>query len=136
MLKKVVQNLGSLTVMRVLSRVVHFLLKTYLIRTQLDEEILAHMLHLDLILTASLHVVRSCFKPSYQKVSNNNTIVESSMNIMSFGIFATIISAAVVGLMEYYQFVQSGKILAFFTDAIALYCLSSVFEAVAEKYMV
>lgn len=89
------------------------------------------MLHLDLILSASLHVVRSCFKPSYQKVSNDKTIVESSMNIMSFGIFATIISTGVVGLMEYYQFLQSGKILAFFTDAIALYCLSSVFESVA-----
>ena len=68
MIKKVLKNAGSLSTMRILSRVVQFLLKTYLIRTQLDEEILAHLLHLDLILNTSLHIVRSCFKPSYQKV--------------------------------------------------------------------
>ena len=37
MLGKVLQNLGSLTAMRVLSRILHFVLKTYLIRTQLNE---------------------------------------------------------------------------------------------------
>jgi hypothetical protein len=68
MLRTVLQNFGSLTTMRILSRIIHFMLKTYLIRTELDEEVLAHMLHLDLLLTTSLHVARSCFKPSYQKV--------------------------------------------------------------------
>lgn len=68
MIKKVLKNAGSLSTMRILSRLVQFLLKTYLIRTQLDEELLAHLLHLDLILNTSLHIARSCFKPSYQKV--------------------------------------------------------------------
>ena len=62
-------NLGSLTAMRVISRLVHFLLKTYLIRTQLDEDVLGHLLNLDLVLTTSLHIVRACLKPSYQKVT-------------------------------------------------------------------
>ena len=67
MLSNVLKNFGSLTTMRVVSRLILFALKTYLIRTQLDEQILAHLLNLDLLLTSSLHVARSCFKPSYQK---------------------------------------------------------------------
>lgn len=38
--------------------------------------------------------------------------------------------------MEYYQFLSSGKTLTNFTNAIILYAVASVFEAVAEKYMV
>jgi len=68
MIKKVLKNVGSLSTMRILSRLLQFFLKTYLIRTQLDEEILAHLLHLDLIINTSLHIAKSCFKPSYQKV--------------------------------------------------------------------
>lgn len=68
MLENVVTNFSSLTTMRVVSRLLHFVLKTYLIRTQLNEEILAHLLNLDLIITISMHVVKSCFKPSYQKI--------------------------------------------------------------------
>jgi O-antigen/teichoic acid export membrane protein len=36
MLTNVLKNFGSLTTMRVLSRLVQFIVKTYLIRTQLD----------------------------------------------------------------------------------------------------
>ena len=36
MIGKVLKNFGSLTTMRVLSRIFHFALKTFLIRTQLD----------------------------------------------------------------------------------------------------
>lgn len=68
MLKRVIGNYGSLATMRVLSRLFHFAIKTYLIRTQLDNVILAHLLNLDLIFTLSLHALKSCFKPSYQKI--------------------------------------------------------------------
>ena len=68
MIEKVIKNAGSLSTMRILSRLVQFFLKTYLIRTQLDEQILSHLIHLDLILSTSLHLAKSCFKPSYQKV--------------------------------------------------------------------
>jgi hypothetical protein len=37
MLANVLKNYGSLTTMRILSRLFQFALKTYLIRTQLDE---------------------------------------------------------------------------------------------------
>jgi hypothetical protein len=67
MIANVLKNFGSLTTMRVLSRLLVFGLKTYLIRTELDEQILAYLLNLDLLLTTSLHVARSCFKLSYQK---------------------------------------------------------------------
>lgn len=46
MLANVLKNFGSLTTMRVLSRIIQFIIKTYLIRTELNEEVLAHMLHL------------------------------------------------------------------------------------------
>lgn len=136
MLSTVLQNFGSLTTMRILSRIIHFMLKTYLIRTQLDQEVLAHLLHLDLLLTTSLHVARSCFKPSYQKVENQDHVIKSSMNIMTFGVLATIGSTIVVSFMQHYQYVTSGKSLNNFTNAIILYSLASVCEAMAEKYMV
>jgi hypothetical protein len=56
------------------------------------------MIALDLILTTSLHIAKNCFKPSYQQVESKDekiTIV-SSMNLMSVGILATILSAVVV----------------------------------------
>lgn len=136
MLSNVMRNFGSLTTMRVLSRLLHFVLKTYLIRTQLNEEILAHLLNLDLILTTALHVIRSCFKPSYQKVSDGQHLLKSSMNIMTFGVAATILSAVAISVLEYYHFLLSGKTLMYFTYAVGLYAVSAVCESVAEKYMV
>lgn len=109
MLGKVFKNYGSLTGMRIISRLFQFALKTYLIRTQLDEEVLAQLLAFDLILTASLHVVKSCLKPAYQKADIDPHIIESSMNIMTGGILVTFISAAIVGSMEYYRHFNSGK---------------------------
>ena len=135
MLANVLKNLGSLTTMRVLSRLVHFGLKTYLIRTQLDEQLLSHLLNLDLLLTTSLHVARSCFKPSYQKVGNKEHMVPSSMNMMTFGILATLASAFIVSLMQYSQHIYSKSPLPNFGNAIILYALASVCEAAAEKYM-
>lgn len=69
MIRKVIHNFGSLTGIRILSRVFEFVLKTYLIRNLLDKEIVGHMLQLDLIITMSLHIIKSCLKPAYQKVS-------------------------------------------------------------------
>lgn len=58
------------------------------------------------------------------------------MNIMTFGILATFLSALFVSGMEYYQYIVSAKMLLNFTNSIAIYAISAVFEAVAEKYMV
>lgn len=58
------------------------------------------------------------------------------MNIMTLGVFATIISTGVVASMEYFQFISSGKTLTNFANSIALYAAAAVCEAVAEKYMV
>lgn len=68
MISKIVHSYGSLTIIRVFSRVFEFFLKTYLIRNLLDKEILGHMVYLDLIVTTSLHITKSCLKFSYQKV--------------------------------------------------------------------
>lgn len=135
MLANVLNNLGSLTTMRVLSRLVHFGLKTYLIRTQLDEQLLSHLLNLDLLLTSSLHVAHSCFKLSYQKVYSKEHMVPSSMNMMTFGILATLASAFIFSLMQYSQHIYSESPLPNFGNTILLYALASVCEAVAEKYM-
>jgi hypothetical protein len=58
------------------------------------------------------------------------------MNIMTFGVAATILSAVAISLLEYYHFLLSGKTLVYFTYAIGLYAASAVCESVAEKYMV
>jgi hypothetical protein len=58
------------------------------------------------------------------------------MNIMTYGILATFVSAIFMLGIEYYHFVVSGKILLNFTHSIAIYAVAAVFEAVAEKYMV
>ena len=58
------------------------------------------------------------------------------MNIMTFGVFVTIISSLVVSAMQYYQYVNSGRNLVYFAETIALYAASAVCEAIAEKYMV
>lgn len=58
------------------------------------------------------------------------------MNIMTYGILATFLSALFVSGMEYYQFMVAGRMLLNFTNSIVIYAIASVFEAVAEKYMV
>lgn len=136
MLGNVFKNYGSLTMMRILSRVFQFALKTYLIRTQLDEQILAHLLNMQLILGTSLHIVKSCLKPSYQKVDNNNNIIKSSMNIMTFGIVITFFCSIAIAYTQYSQYINSGKHLIYYPETIVLYAISAIFTSVAEKYMV
>ena len=108
MLKRVLSNYGSLATMRVLSRLLHFAIKTYLIRTQLNQQILARLLNLDLLFSLSLHVLKSCFKPSYQKIHNPDNAIKSSMNIMTFGILGTAVSTVIVSLMEYLHYKSGG----------------------------
>lgn len=74
MISGIVGSFASVTIIRILSRVLEFFLRVYLIRSVLTPEIVAEMVGLDLILTTSLHVVKSCFKPSYQQVSSSESI--------------------------------------------------------------
>jgi hypothetical protein len=53
------------------------------------------------------------------------------MNIMTFGVVATLISSIIISVMEYYQYVSSGKHLIYFTETIALYAISAVCESIA-----
>jgi len=100
MILNVIKNFGSITSLRIVTRVFEFFLKTYLIRNILDKEILAHMINLDLILTSSLHIVKSCLKPSYQRVQNPQNSLKSAMNVMTLGIVATVVSAIIVCFIE------------------------------------
>ena len=68
MITGVVHSFASVTSIRVLSRVLEFLLRLYLIRNVLSEAILAQMVGLDLILTSSMHIAKACLRPSYQQV--------------------------------------------------------------------
>lgn len=68
MISGVVNSFASVTLIRILSRVLEFFLRVYLIREVLSPEILAELIALDLIMTTSLHVTKNCFKPSYQQV--------------------------------------------------------------------
>jgi hypothetical protein len=136
MLGKVLQNYGSLTVMRVVSRLFQFALKTYLIRTTLDEDTLGQLVGLEFIVSTSLHVVKTSLKPSYQKVSDEKNIIKSAMNIMTAGVLVTLLCSALVGLFQYWQYAGSGRHSAYYPHTILLYAASAVCEAVAEKYMV
>lgn len=109
MLGKVLQNYGSLTIMRVVSRLFQFALKTYLIRTTLDEDILGHLVGLEFIVSTSLHVVKTSLKPSYQKVEEEGNIVKSAMNIMTGGVIVTILCSALVGILQFWQHTGSGR---------------------------
>lgn len=109
MLGKVLQNYGSLTMMRVVSRLFQFALKTYLIRTTLDEDTLGQLVGLEFIVSTSLHVVKTSLKPSYQKVEDEGNIVKSAMNIMTGGVIVTILCSALVGIFQFWQYSGSGR---------------------------
>lgn len=99
------------------------------------------MLQLDLIITVSLHIVKSCLKPAYQKVSNSSQLeknVFSGMNLMSLGVFSTIIVSLVVSGLElyHYQNTESDKRLPNLNYAIVLYGFSAVNEAMYERFNV
>jgi O-antigen/teichoic acid export membrane protein len=124
MLSRVVSSFASVTILKVLSRVLEFLLRVYLIREVLSPEILAEMVALDLLLTTSLHIAKSCFKPSYQQVESKDeqrTIV-SSMNLMSVGVVATALSAAAVVLWQWNQKIE----VKYVNESIIVYALCSV----------
>lgn len=72
MLSGVANSFASVTIIRVLSRVMEFFLRVYLIREVLSPEVLAEMVALDLILTTALHVTKNCFKPSYQQMESKD----------------------------------------------------------------
>ena len=63
-------------------------------------------------------------------------MLQSGMNIMTAGIGLTACSAAIVGAIEYYQYAHSAHPTPHFPTALLLYCLATVCEAAAEKYMV
>ena len=98
MITGVIKNFASLTAIRVVSRVLEFLLRVYLIREVLSEEIVAQLVTLDLILTSSLHIAKACLKPGYQQVESNDEKrnVTSAMNLMTFGVGTTMISAIII----------------------------------------
>lgn len=123
-----------MTLIRVFSRILEFILRIYLIREVLSQEILAQMVALDLILTSSLHITKSCFRPSYQQVeqTDHRHNITSAMNLMTFGIATTIVSAAAVCAFQY----QRATDLAYLGQAIALYGVAAILEACKEKYAV
>lgn len=68
MISNVLKGFGSIISIRILSRITEFILRIYIIRNVLDEETLSHIIHLDLVYNASLHIVKDCLKKSYQKL--------------------------------------------------------------------
>lgn len=92
-----------MTIIRVVSRVLEFFLRVYLIREVLSPSILAEMMALDLILTTALHITKNCFKPSYQQVEStcDESNIVSSMNLMSMGVMATLLSASIVVVLQW-----------------------------------
>jgi hypothetical protein len=65
------------------------------------------MLQLDLVITISLHIIKSCLKPAYQKVSNPLKIeknIISGMNLMNLGIIVTALSSCIVCFSQLYHY--------------------------------
>jgi hypothetical protein len=65
------------------------------------------MLQLDLIVTTSLHIIKSCLKPAYQKVTDPNKTsrnIISGMNLMNFGIAIAGISSCIVCIFQLYHY--------------------------------
>ena len=57
------------------------------------------MVHLDLIITTSLHILKSCLKPSYQKVKSveeSEKNIKSGMNLMNWGLLTSTICAVII----------------------------------------
>jgi hypothetical protein len=130
MIKKILSNYGSLTGIRILSRIFEFLLKTYLIRNLLSKAMLSHMVHLDLILTVSLHILKHCLKPSYQKVSPLSTpsqSIKSGMNLINVGVLITAMCSLVVCFFQIWGLGQEG--VKGFGGCVGVYGLAVVGEA-------
>ncbi len=89
MITNVLKNYGSLSLIRILSRVLEFFLKAYLIRSVLQQSVLGHLVNLDFILTFSLSIVKVALKPSYQKVSSKENSITSGMNLLTLGVLVT-----------------------------------------------
>jgi hypothetical protein len=132
MIVDVGKNFLSLTGIRVVSRVLEFLLRVYLIRTVLSGEIVAELLGLDLIITSSLHLAKSCFKPSYQQIENPNPQhnILSSMNLMTFGVGSTIAGAVIM------LYVRWSTRLPYLPEAMSLYAVAAMLESLRERYAV
>lgn len=65
------------------------------------------MLQLDLIITISLHIIKSCLKPAYQKVSDPAKIeknIHSGMNLMTIGVASTAFVSLIVCGIELYHY--------------------------------
>ena len=92
MIKGVVSNFVSVTGLRIISKILDFFIRVYLIRNTLSPIILSELVTLDLIITISLYIPKSCFKPSYQQIEleNKNYNIISAMNLMTIGIPITI----------------------------------------------
>ena len=87
MISDVASNFLSVTGLRILSRILDFLLRVYLIRNTLSPIILSELVALDLIMTISLYISKSCFKPSYQQIelqNKNYNIIFRSFRSMTF----------------------------------------------------
>jgi hypothetical protein len=130
MLRKVLQDYVSLTVMRVVPRLFQLTLKTSLIQTTLEKDTLEQLVGLKFIVRTSLHVVKTSLKPIYQKVSEKN-IIKSAMNIMTAGVLVALLCSVFVGLFQYWQYADSGRHTAYYSHTILLYAASAVSEAEA-----
>lgn len=128
------RNYSTLTLIRVVSRIGEFFFKAYLIRTVLSENIFGHTLNLDFILNTSLHVIRVCLKPSYQKGQNKDIVkaIKSGMNIMTFGVLTAFLLAVLAASL---QLGHSGG-LKYFRQSVFLYIAAAVMEGIFEKYNV
>ena len=86
------------------------------------------MVALDLIITTSLHITKSCFKPSYQQVdlSNKNHNIVSGSNLMTVGIGVTISSGIFVCALQWNRTQNQ----PFLTQAMVLYALAGVIESI------
>ena len=103
MISDVASNFLSVTGLRILSRILDFLLRVYLIRNTLSPIILSELVALDLIMTISLYISKSCFKPSYQQIElqNKNYNIISAMNLMTIGIPITVILASMTCFFQW-----------------------------------
>ena len=92
------------------------------------------MVALDLIITSSLHITKSCFKPSYQQVdfTNKNHNIVSGSNLMTAGIGVTILSGIFACTLQW----NRSQNQPFLAEAMVLYTVAGVIESVREKFAV
>ncbi len=92
------------------------------------------MINLDIILTISLYLNKTCLKPSYQRVSEHlsqQESLKSALNTMTFGVLLTVIMAFGICFFQIFEYSEG---VPYFEHAIVFYGLSAVAQAIQEKY--